>query len=136
MKSTLLSTPQREWTPGSWLYGENSIHEGVELVRVKILSDRRAEGGGMAYIVKFTPPAGKLIKLVAIARSDEHVYILEGGYCNHAGEQIRFAGDYGLNPNGKPHSAFIARETVGLAVYSGEPDEVREFAIVEPIAVA
>ncbi|MGH7917774.1 MAG: hypothetical protein ACREQE_09915, partial [Candidatus Binataceae bacterium] len=71
------------------------------------------------------------IKLVAVARSEEHVYILAGGYCNHAGEQIRFPNDYGMNPTGKPHSAFIGQETTALAVYSDEPDDVRQFEIVD-----
>jgi hypothetical protein len=39
----------------------------------------------MAYIVRFGLPEGRLIKIVAVARSEEHVYILEGGYCNKAG---------------------------------------------------
>jgi len=101
-------------------------------MQLKILSDRRGDGGGIAYLVKFSPPAGKLIKLVAIARSDEHVYILAGGYCNKAGEQLRWPGDYGLNPKGHPHSAFIGEETVNLAVYAGEPDEVLECTVIDP----
>ena len=101
-------------------------------MQLKILSDRRGDGGGIAYLVKFSPPAGKLIKLVAVARSDEHVYILAGGYCNKAGEQLRWPGDYGLNPNGHPHSAFIGEETVNLAVYTGEPDEVLECTVIDP----
>ncbi|MGH8012387.1 MAG: hypothetical protein ACREQ4_07805, partial [Candidatus Binataceae bacterium] len=127
MKSILGKTAWQPWTPGSPLYGADSVHDGHELVHLKVLSDRRADGQGIAFIVKFSPPEGKLIKLVAVARSEEHVYILEGGYCNHAGEQIRFPNDYGMNPTGKPHSAFIGQETTALAVYSGEPDEVRQF---------
>jgi hypothetical protein len=136
MKSVLSTTAQQPWTPGSPIYGESSKHEGRELVQLKMLSDRRAEGGGLAFIVKFSPPSGKLIKMIAVARSEEHVYILEGGYCNHAGEQIRHPGDYGMNPTGKPHSAFIGQETTALAVYSGEPDELREFAVVDPLPSA
>jgi hypothetical protein len=39
----------------------------------KILSDRRSEGGGIAWLAKFSRPPVKLIKIVATAGSDEHV---------------------------------------------------------------
>jgi hypothetical protein len=51
-------------------------------------------------MLKFSHPAGKLIKSVSVARSDEHVYLLEGGYCNRAGEQLRIPGRYGLTLRG------------------------------------
>jgi hypothetical protein len=57
--------------------------------------------------------------------------VLGGGSCNRSGEQLRFPGDYALNPKGHPHSAFIGRETVSLVVYAGEPDEIREFAVID-----
>ena len=132
MKAITRRTSQMVWEPDCGLYGEKSTANGRPLVQLKILSDRRGEGGGIAYLVKFSPPPGKLIKLVAVARSDEHVYILEGGYCNKAGEQLRWPGDYGLNPKGHPHSAFIGEETVNLAVYAGEPDEVLECTVIDP----
>ncbi len=131
MKSIMVSTSKSDWISGSGLYGEQSIYNGKELVQLKILSDRRKEEGGLAYLVKFSPPAGKLIKIVAVARSTEHTYVLEGGYCNRAGEQLRFPGDYALNPKGRPHSAFIGKETVSLVVYAGEPDEIREFVVID-----
>jgi hypothetical protein len=53
-----------------------------------VLSDRRAQGGGLAYLLKLTPPPGKLVKAIAVSRSDEHVYLLEGGYSNKAGALI------------------------------------------------
>lgn len=132
MKSTMVSTSKSDWISGRGLYGEQSIYNGKELVQLKILSDRRKEGGGLAYLAKFSPPAGKLIKIVAVARSTEHTYVLEGGYCNRAGEQLRFPGDYALNPKGRPHSAFIGKETVSLVMYAGDPDEIREFEIIDP----
>lgn len=33
----------------------------------------------MAQIVRFSPPSGMLMKVLAIAGSDEHIYILSGG---------------------------------------------------------
>jgi hypothetical protein len=70
MTSTRVDIGSAEWSPGSPLYGAAAVYEGRELVEVKVLSDRRAEGGGIAFLVKFMPPAGKLIKIVAVARSD------------------------------------------------------------------
>jgi len=52
------------WVP---FYGRAAIYEGKEVVQLKVLSDRRDQGGGIAWLVKFAPPPGKLIKIVAIA---------------------------------------------------------------------
>jgi hypothetical protein len=130
MASIRVDVAGTEWRPGSPLYGAASVYEGRELVELKILSDRRAEGGGIAFLVKFTPPAGKLIKIVAVARSDEHVITLEGGRGTKTGQPLRVAADYVLNPQGQPHSAFIATETVSLVTYAGEPDEIRSIEVL------
>jgi hypothetical protein len=98
---------------------------------VKRLSDRRAEGGGVAYLLRARPPAGKLIKIVAVARSDEHVFNLGGGRANKAGKPVAAPGGYALNPEGQPHSAMIASETVSLVVYAGEPDEVKSVEVLD-----
>ena len=131
MKSTRVSTATTDWSPGSPIYGPGAVYEGRELVQLKILSDRRTSGGGMAYVVKFAPPQGKTIKIVAVARSDEHVFNLEGGYGTRTGRPLRFPGDYTLNPKGQPHSAFISAETTSLVVYAGEPDEIRSIEVVD-----
>ncbi len=131
MKAIAVRTPETEWRPAHDIYGPQSVYDGQKIVQVKVLSDRRAEGGGIAFLVKFSPPQGKLIKLIAVARSDEHVYVLEGGYCNRVGKQLKFPGDYGLNPLGHPHSAFVDRETVALIVNTGEPDQVSELGVVD-----
>ena len=65
--------------PGVPFYGPAAIYDGQDIVQLKVLSDRRAEGGGIAWLAKFSPPPGKLIKIVATALSDEHVFNLEGG---------------------------------------------------------
>jgi hypothetical protein len=119
------------WTAGSPFFGPSSIYEGRELVMVKILSDRRGEGGGIALLMRFMPPTGKVIRIVAVARSDEHIFGLEGGRGTKSGEQLRFPGHYGLNPMGKAHSAYIGNETIGLVVYTGELDEIRSFDVVD-----
>lgn len=120
-----------DWIPGSPIYGNNSIFEGQELVHLKILSDRRSQGLGIAYVLRFSPPPGKIIKMIAVAQSDEHIYILEGGPSNKKGEQIGFPGDYALNPCGKPHAAFIGAEMVAFVLYTGEPDEIKSFEVID-----
>ncbi len=51
MKSILASTPSMDWSPESPMYGPGSVYEGQELAQVKVLSDRRPEGGGIAYLL-------------------------------------------------------------------------------------
>jgi hypothetical protein len=119
------------WAVGTAFCGSAAIFQGEEIVRAKLLSDRRSQGGGSAWLVKFSPPPGKLIKIVATARSDEHVFNLEGGRGTKGGQPLRAAGGYTLNPEGQPHSALISQETISLVVYSGELDEVHSMEIVD-----
>ena len=132
MASQHVDVAAAEWTSGVPFYGETALHQGRDLVQLKILSDRRAEGGGIAWLARFSPPAGKLIKIVATALSDEHVFNLEGGRGTKTGGRARASGGYTLNPEGQPHSAFIGRETVGLVIYRGEPDEIVSLEVVDP----
>ncbi len=120
-----------EWMPGVPFYGPGAVHEDRDIVQLKVLSDRRAEGGGIAWLVRFTPPEGKVIRVVAVALSDKHVFGLGGGRGTKGGEKLRAKGNYGLNPKGKPHSAFIGEETVALVIYNGEPDEVRSLDVID-----
>ncbi len=133
MKGITVRTPDAPWEPAGDIYGPGSEANGRDLVNIKILSDRRSEGGGIAYLARFDPPPGKLIKIVAVARSDEHVYVLEGGSCTRSGEELNGPGDYALNPKGRPHGAYVGRRTVNLLVYSGEPDEVTELSVVDRV---
>jgi hypothetical protein len=131
MQSISQNTEDMDWMPGSPFYGPGAIFEGEEVVRLKVLSDRRSEGGGIAWLVRFTPPEGKVIRIVAVALSDEHIFGLEGGRGTKSGAQLRARGNYGLNPKGKPHSAFIGTETVALVIYNGEPDEIRSLEVLD-----
>jgi len=112
-----------EWVPGSAKYGPVAIHEGKEIIQSKVLSDRRRDGGGLALLSRVSPPPGKLVKIVSVARSDEHVFNLEGGRGTKSGQPVRASGGYTLNSEGQVHSALIATETLSLVVYRGEPDE-------------
>ena len=119
------------WTPWTEAFGEGAFYEGSPIIEVKTLSDRRAEGAGIAYLLRFSPPAGKLIKVVAVARSDEHVFNLAGGRATKSGQPVSGAGGYSLNPDGQPHSAMIASETTAFVLYTGEPDEVKSVEVLD-----
>ena len=119
------------WTSGVPFYGPEAVHEGKDVIQLKVLSDRRTDGGGIAWLVKFMPPPGKLIKIVAVALSDEHIFSLQGGRSTKSGERAQGAGGYGLNPKGQPHSAMIAEETTALVIYAGEPDEIRSMEVLD-----
>ena len=134
MASTHVDVAAAEWTSGVPFYGPGAVHDGNDIVQLKVLSDRRAEGGGIAWLAHFSPPPGKVIKIVATALSDEHVFNLEGGRGTKSGEPARSSGGYTLNPKGQPHSAFIATETVSLVIYRGEPDEIVSLEVVDVAA--
>ncbi len=131
MASLQVDYTTMEWTSGVPFYGPAAVHEGRDIVQLKVLSDRRPEGGGIAWLVRFQPPAGKLIKIVATALSDEHIFPLQGGRGTKSGQRAQGSGGYGLNPRGQPHSAMIADETVTLVIYSGEPDEIKSMEVVD-----
>jgi hypothetical protein len=131
MASSHVDHTAMEWSSAVPFYGPAAVHEGRDIVQLKVLSDRRSEGGGIAWLVKFTPPQGKLIKIVATALSDEHVFSLQGGRSTKSGEPTQRSGGYSLNPKGQPHSAMIAAETTALVIYTGEPDEINAMEIVD-----
>src|SRR5690348_113292 len=131
MVSTHVDIENTEWTPGTPFYGPAAIHDGKDIVQLKILSDRRSAGGGIAWLAKFSPPPGKLIKIIASALSDEHVFNLEGGRVTKAGQPTRSAGGYTLNPKGQPHSALIGAETLSLVIYRGEPDAIVSMELID-----
>lgn len=136
MKAIEIRRNSADWIPVSQTFGAAALHEGRELAYQALLSDRRAEGGGVAYLLRVAPPSGKLVRAIALARSDEHVYLLKGGYCDKTGEMVRFPGDYILNPAGHPHGFFAAVETEVLIICRGEPDEIREFGAVDLLRAA
>ena len=120
-----------EWQSGAPFYGPEAIYEGKEIVQLKVLCDRRHEGGGISWLIKFNPPPGKLIKIVAVAQSDEHIFNLEGGRANKVGQPARGGGGYGLNTTGQPHSAMIATETAAFVIYTGEPDKITSMDVID-----
>ncbi|HXP05386.1 MAG TPA: hypothetical protein VN808_14790 [Stellaceae bacterium] len=131
MKTIRTQPEAMAWSPATEMFDEAAFYDGKPILEVKTLSDRRAEGGGLAHLLRAAPPAGKLIKIVAVARSDEHVFNLSGGRANKSGKPIGASGGYALNPKGQPHSAMIASETIGLVIYRGEPDEVTSVEVID-----
>lgn len=119
------------WTPWTEVFGDGALYEGRPIIEAKVLSDRRSAGGGVAYLLRFCPPEGKLIKIVAVARSDEHVFNLAGGRVTKSGQPVTASGGYSLNPEGQPHSAMIATETTAFVLYTGEPDEVTSVEVLD-----
>jgi hypothetical protein len=137
MPSTRTHPDDVSWTPATELFGDGAFYQGQPVLEVKTLSDRRAEGGGVAHLLRASPPPGKLIKIVAVALSDEHVFNLSGGgRANKSGKPVGKPGGYTLNPEGQPHSAMIAEENISLVIYRGEPDEVSSVEVldIEPSA--
>jgi hypothetical protein len=135
MASEHVDVATMQWSSAVPFYGPAAVYDGKDVVQLKVLSDRRPQGGGIAWLVKFSPPPGKLLKIVATARSDEHVFSLEGGRSTKSGKPVQNSGGYSLNPKGQPHSAMIAEESVSLIVYAGEPDEINALEIV-PVSPA
>jgi len=132
MTSIRLEPDEMEWGPATEFYGPAAVHQGRDLVQLKVLSDRRREGGGIAWLVRWLPPPGKLIKVVATALSDEHVFNLAGGPpVTKSGTPVRAASGYKLNSEGQPHSNLIGAETINLIIYRGEPDEVHSLEVIE-----
>ena len=130
--AVFIRTLDIDWTPASSIYGESVLYGDMEIVFVKQLTDRIEKGKGVAYLIKFLPPEGKMIRTVAVARSDEHVYILEGGHCFRNGERRFSPGDYILNPEGHPHAALVNTETVALVICTGKADDIKEITVIEP----
>jgi hypothetical protein len=131
MASLQVDYAAMQWTSAVPFYGPAAVYDGKDIVQLKVLSDRRQQGGGIAWLVRFLPPPGKLIKIIATALSDEHIFSLQGGRSTKSGQRAQGAGGYGLNPRGQPHSAMIGSETMALVIYAGEPDEIRSMEVVD-----
>ena len=134
MASTRVDYNQMEWTSAVPFFGPAAVYRGKDIVQLKVLSDRRKEGGGIVWLLKFSPPPGKLIKIVATALSDEHIFGLQGGRSTKSGQPAQGSGGYGLNPKGQPHSAMIAQETVAFVLYAGEPDRIDSMEVLDVAA--
>jgi hypothetical protein len=135
MGTTRVDIDEAPWVSAVPFFGPNAVYQGKDIIQLKVLSDRRKDGGGIAWIMRVEPPPGKMIKIIAVALSDEHVFNLEGGRTTKSGQPAQ-SGDYNLNPTGQPHSAMLTRETEALVIYTGEPDEIRSLEVVDAEAAS
>src|SRR5262249_21246280 len=124
MASIRVDPASLAWMSAVPFYGPQAIYDGKEIIQLKILSDRRKEGGGITWLVRFSPPPGKIIRIVAMARSDEQIFKLEGGRRATGEPPPPGSGSYGLNTQGQRHGAKITSETMDIVIYAGEPDEI------------
>ncbi len=125
-----INIPISDWSSGSQFYGNNSF-KAKELIHIKIFNDRRAEGFGLTYLLKFSPPENKLIRITATTKSEEQIFILKGGFCDIRGKQIASLGDFSVNVSGKNHGGLVNQETISLVYYRGEPDFVKSFEVID-----
>jgi hypothetical protein len=115
---------------GRALLRAGCVHDGKDIIQLKVLSDRRAEGGGIAWLVRFTPPPGKLIKIVATALPTSTSSVCRAAAAPRAARRPK---GRRLRPQsrGQPHSAMIAQETMALVIYAGEPDRIDSLEVVD-----
>lgn len=88
---------------------------------VKVLRMPDDGGGCWHCLLRFRPPAGKAIRITAIAQSDEELFMLTGDRYGH----------YGCNPKGLRHGQTITEETTALVHYHDAPDDILRADVVE-----
>ena len=88
---------------------------------VKVLRAPDHGGGCWHVLYRFRPPAGRAIRLTAVAASDEEVFILDGDRAGH----------YGCNPKGLRHGQTVTEDTTFLVHYHEAPDEILKAEVIE-----
>jgi hypothetical protein len=54
MVSIRVDPSEMEWGSAVAFYGPGAVHEGRDIVQMKVRSDRRGEGGGIAWLVRYS----------------------------------------------------------------------------------
>jgi hypothetical protein len=54
MVSIRVDPSEMEWGSAVAFYGPGAVHKGRDIVRMKVRSDRRGEGGGIAWLVRYS----------------------------------------------------------------------------------
>lgn len=118
-----LDTNEMEWRPAAeWFPGYTIDSRDPEAgVFAKVLRTPDDGGGCWHLLFRFRPPTGRAIRITAIARSDEEVFILTGDRTGH----------YGCNPTGLRHGQTVTEDTTLLVHYHGAPDEILRAEVVE-----
>jgi hypothetical protein len=97
----------------------------------KVLRRPEGEDTHWTFLLKLVPPAGKKIRFVAIAGSNEEGYLLSGSAIDAQGRRTLQAGSYLFHSAGAPHAGFLDEEHLVLVHYDGDPDIVQEFEVVD-----
>jgi len=125
--STRISTDSREleWRPASEIEVFSAYRldsdEADTGIFVKVLRQPDDGGGCWHCLFRFRPPPRRAIRVTAIARSDEEVFILTG----------ERAGHYGCNPSGLRHGQTLTEDTTVLVHYHGQPDDVLGAEVID-----
>ena len=61
MPTTRIDPDDVSWVPATEMFGEGAFYDGKPVLEVKTLSDRRAEGGGVAHLLRASPPASSAL---------------------------------------------------------------------------
>jgi hypothetical protein len=56
--SLRVAIDQVPWLPASEMFDEAAVYQGKPIIEAKTLTDRRSEGGGISYLLRFCPPEG------------------------------------------------------------------------------
>jgi len=59
MRSIHVDIDEVAWESAVPFYGPGAVHEGKDVVQLKILCDRRSEGAGITWIVRFAPSSSR-----------------------------------------------------------------------------
>jgi hypothetical protein len=128
MTSIRVDPSEMEWGSAGAFYGPGAVHEGRDIVH---MSDRRGEGGGIAYLGAIHPAARKIDQ----DRRDGHVRQARVHARRRARDKIGPAGKrqgrLQAQHRGPAHSAMIAEESTSLIAYTGEPDAVHSPELVD-----
>jgi hypothetical protein len=118
-----LDTNEMEWQPAAALFSGYQLDtdDPEAGIFAKVLRSPDDGGGCWHVLFRFRPPAGRGIRVTAIAQSDEEVFILTGERTGH----------YGCNPKGLRHGQTVTEDTTILVHYHDAPDEILRAEVIE-----
>jgi len=118
-----LDTNEMEWRPAAESFPGYTIDSDDPEAGVfaKVLRNPGDGGGCWHVLFRFRPPVGRAIRITAVARSDEEVFILTGDRTGH----------YGCNPAGLRHGQTVTEDTTILVHYHDGPDEILRAEVVD-----
>jgi hypothetical protein len=126
-KRTQIDTGTIDWVPAGEILADYHVDTGSPDTGVFLKVLRRPEDGGGCWhwLIRFTPPAGRGIRITAVAESDEEIFFLRD-----ESPESR-TGVYACNEAGLRHGITVTGETVALVHYHGAPDRILRAEVVE-----